>query len=188
MKTTPMRKLAVLSLNWVVEEGVVDMPQFRSDNAFGMIVGFSSLATEDQLKAAWMYLEWMAQPETLAVMENGIEGITFEYNAEGLPVVNGDYRGEYMLNHNMNIDMTCCVHASKKVGTIEQTIAAIAPQGLPQDFTQDLIDNYYELKSIADNGWAYSDPVFAVAINSESEYTAYTAEPVSGIQRTAHQV
>ena len=48
-----------------------------------------------------------------------------------------------MLNHNMNIDMTCCVHASKKVGTIEQTIAAIAPQGLPQDFTQELIDNYY---------------------------------------------
>ena len=44
--------------------------------------------------------------------------------------------------------------------------------GLPQDFTQALIDNYYQLKEIADSGKAYSDPVFAVAIESESEYSA----------------
>lgn len=72
----------------------------------------------------------------------------------------------------MNIDMTCLVHASKKMGTIEQTIKAITPQGIPQDFTQQLIDNYYALKAIADDGRAYSDPVFAVAIESESEYSA----------------
>ena len=93
-------------------------------------------------------------------------------DAKGLPVVDGNYRGPEMLNHNCNIDMTCIVHASKKVGTIEETIAAIAPQGLPQDFTQALIENYYELKEIADKGWAYSDPVFAVTIESESEYSA----------------
>lgn len=46
------------------------------------------------------------------------------------------------------------------------------PQGLPQDFYQALVDNYYELKEIADKGNAYSDPVFAVAIESESEYSA----------------
>ena len=168
----PDAKLGVLDPAYVVEPGFVEIPQFRADNPFGMIVGFSSVATPDQLKAAWMFLEWMAQPETLAVMENGVEGVTFEYGEDGLPVVNGDYRGPEMLNHNNNIDMTCCVHASKKLGTIEQTIAAMAPQGLPQDFTQDLIDNYYKLKESADNGWAYSDPVFAVAIDSESEYNA----------------
>ncbi len=171
-ENNPGAELAVVPTDWVVEAGYVDVPQFRADNPFGMIVGFSSLATADQLKAAWMYLEWMSQPETLAVIENGIEGVTFTYNAAGLPVVNGDYRGPEMLNHNMNIDMTCCVHASKKVGTIEQTIAAIAPQGLPKDFTQELIDNYYALKAIAELGHAYSDPVFAVAIASESEFTA----------------
>ncbi len=171
-ENNPDAELGIRSLNYIVEPGVADYPQFRADNAFGMIVGFSSLATPDQLKAAWMYLEWMSQPETLAVMENGIEGVTYSLNDAGLPVVNGDYRGEYMLNHNMNIDMTCCVHASKKLPTIEQSIEAIAPQGLPQDFTQDLIDAYYEIKGIADQGWSYSDPVFAVAIASESEYTA----------------
>ena len=168
----PGAELAVVSTTQVVEPGVADFPQIRADNPFGMIVGFSSLATPEQLKAAWMYMEWMSQPETLNVIENGVEGVTFELNEAGLPVVFGDYRGPEMLNHNMNIDMTCVVHASKKVGTIEQTITALAPQGLPQDFTQALIDNYYGLKEIADKGWAYSDPVFSVAIAAESEYNA----------------
>ncbi len=168
----PGAELAVASQYAVVEPGVADYPQIRADNPFGMIVGFSSLATPDQLKAAWMYMEWLSQPENLFVIENGVEGVTYKIGENGLPVVFGDYRGPEMLNHNMNIDMTCVVHASKKVGTVEQTIAALAPQGLPQDFTQALTDNYYELRKIADAGWAYSDPVFSVAIQAESEYNA----------------
>ena len=172
-ENNPDAELAIVSSYQGVEEGVVDTPQFRSDNPFGMIVGFSSYATEDQLKAAWMLMEWMIQPEVLYVLENGIEGVTYTVDEEtGLPVIIGDYTGEYMLNHNMNIDMTCLVHAIKKTGTIEQTIAAIAPQGLPVDFTQAMIDNYYELKEIADAGNAYSDPIFACSIDSESEYSA----------------
>jgi putative aldouronate transport system substrate-binding protein len=172
----PNAKLAIASNYTSVEPGVMDQPQLRADNPFGMIVGFSSKASEEQLKAAWMYMEWMSQEETLFAMENGVEGVTYTLDAKGLPVVNGDYRGEEMLNHNANIDMTCIVHASKTIGTIEESIAAIAPQGLPQDFTQALIDNYYELREIADKGNAYSDPVFAVAIEAESEFTASLLE------------
>ncbi|MCQ2457920.1 MAG: extracellular solute-binding protein [Clostridia bacterium] len=172
-ENNPDAELAIVSSYQGVEEGVMDTPQFRSDNPFGMIVGFSSLATEDQLKAAWMLMEWMIQPEVLSVLENGIEGVTYTIDeATGLPAVIGDYMGEYMLNHNMNIDMTCLVHAVKKTGTIEQTIAGIAPQGLPVDFTDAMIANYYELKEIADAGNAYSDPIFACSIDSESEYSA----------------
>ncbi len=171
-EANPDAKLAVASEYRVVEEGVADYPQIRADNPFGMIVGFSSLATPDQLKAAWMLMEWMCQPENLFVLENGVEGVTYALGADGLPIVNGDYRGPEMLNHNMNIDMTCLVHASKKLGTIEQTIAAITPKAIPQDFTQELIDNYYELRDIANKGWAYSDPVFSVPIAAESEYNA----------------
>ena len=145
----------------------------RADNPFGMIVGFSSYATEDQLKAAWMLMEWMIQPENLFVLENGVEGTTYVMGENGLPVVDGAYTGDVMLNHNMNIDMTCLVHASKVVGTIEDSIKAIAPQGLPQDFAQAMIDSWYSnTKAIADAGNAYSDPIFAVAIESEAEYTA----------------
>lgn len=168
----PDAELAVASAYSVVEPGVVEHPINRADNPFGMIVGFSSLATEDELKAAWMYMEWIGQEDVLYTLENGIEGVTYTLDANGLPVVNGDYRGEEMLNHNNNIDMTCVFHASKVIGTAEESIKAIAPQGLPQDFTQQLTDAYRETREIADNGWAYTDPIFAVALESESEYNS----------------
>ena len=117
-------------------------------------------------------MEWMIQPENLFVLENGVEGVTYTMGENGLPVVVGDYTGPEMLNHNMNIDMTCLVHASKVVGTIEDSLAAITPQGVPQDFYPMLKANYDELAEIAAKGNAYSDPVFAVAIESESEYSA----------------
>ena len=170
-ENNPNAELAIASSYAVEEEGVATARN-RADNPFGMIVGFSNYATEDQLKAAWMLMEWMIQPENLFVLENGIEGTTYVMGEDGLPVVDGAYMGDGMLNHNMNIDMTCLVHAAKVVGTIEDSIKALAPQGLPQDFYQALVDNYYTLKKIADEGTAYSDPIFAVAIESEAEYTA----------------
>lgn len=174
-ENNPDAELAVSS-NYKGVDGTYQLtPALRADNPFGMIVGFSSLATDDQLKAAWMYMEWMSQEENLFVMENGVEGVNFEYDENGIAQqINLEGTGnEMMMNHNCNIDMTCIVRASKKVGnTIEDAIKAISPQGLPQDFTQALIDNYYEQKEIADKGMSYSDPIFAVALESESEYSA----------------
>ncbi|MBR3099139.1 MAG: extracellular solute-binding protein [Clostridia bacterium] len=170
-ENNPDAELAIAS-SYSVEEPGVASAQIRADNPFGMIVGFSNLATPDQLKAAWMLMEWMIQDENLFTLENGVEGVTYNLDENGLPVMVADYAGEMMLNHNNNIDMACLVHASKKVGTIEQTIKQITPVGLPQDFYDALVQNYYQLKEIADAGHAYSDPIFAVAIDSESEYSA----------------
>jgi putative aldouronate transport system substrate-binding protein len=168
----PDAKLGILNNYNSIEPGVIDHPQIRADNPFGMIVGFSSKATKDQLKAAWMYMEWMSQKDTLFTLENGVEGKTFTKDKDGNPVIDTKYTGEEKLGNNMNIDYTCIVHASKTLPTIEASIKAITPQGLPQDFYQEMLDNYKELKEIADKGHAYSDPVFAVAIKSESEYNA----------------
>lgn len=169
-ENNPDAELALASVYTAVEPGVADVPGYRADNPFGMIVGFSSLADESQLKAAWMYMEWMSQPETLFTMENGIEGVTYTLNADGIPVVDAEYRGDEMLNHNLNIDMTCVVHASKVVGTIEQSIKLITPQGIKQDFYDALLKNYNDLVEISKYG--YSDPIFAVPIEAESEYSA----------------
>ena len=168
----PGAELAVESVYTGVEPGVQDTAAIRADNPFGMIVGFSSKATDDQLKAAWMLMEWMLQDDVLFEMENGYENVTFVYDSMGFPVVDPDYRGTEMLNHNMNIDMTCLVHASKKVGTVEETIKLMAPAGLPQDFSQELINNYYDLQAVADKGWAYTDPIFAEIVAVEAEYNA----------------
>ncbi len=171
-ENNPDAELAIASAYSVEEEGVATARN-RADNPFGMIVGFSALASEGQLKAAWMLMEWMIQPENLFVLENGIEGTTYVMGENNLPVVDGSFMGDGMLNHNMNIDMTCLVHASKVVGTVEDSIRAVAPQGLPQDFAQAMIDSWTTgTKAIADSGNAYSDPIFAVAIESEAEYSA----------------
>lgn len=170
-ENNPDAELAIESYYNGIEPGVSDYPIQRADNPFGMIVGFASNASEDQIKAAWMYMEWMCDDDVLFTMENGIEGVTYEM-VDGFPEVYADYRGSEMLNHNNNIDMTCIVHASKVSGTAEENIAAITPKGIPQDFTQDLIDHYYEICKIADAGYSYSDPIFSVELATESEYTA----------------
>ena len=145
----PDAKLAIASNYGGDEPGVIDFPQIRSDNPYGMTIGFGNSATEDQIKAAWMYMEWCTQPEVLYELQNN------DWN-----------------NFNNSKDFWCVTIESVKLDTIEETVAAIAPQGLPQDFTQDLIDNYYALREIADAGHAYTDPAFAVAIDAESEYNA----------------
>ncbi|MGB4661934.1 MAG: extracellular solute-binding protein [Mobilitalea sp.] len=169
-ENNPDAELAVQSITNVVEEGVADVPAYRSDNPFGMIVGFSALADENQLKAAWMYMEWMSQEEVLFTLENGIEGVTYKLGEDGLPVVDGEYRGEEMLNHNCNIDMTCIVHASKVTGTVEQSIAAVTPQGIEQDLYEDLLKNYTDLVMVSEYG--YTDTIFTVPMEAESEYSA----------------
>lgn len=168
-ENNPKAELAIASLNTGIEIGVSETPSYRSENPFGIVVGFSSSATPEQLKAAWMYMEWMSQPDTLFTLENGIEGVTYHLGTDGLPVVDPDYKGEEMLNHNCNIDMTCIVHASRVRGTIEQSIAAITPQGLPQDFYDALVTNYYSL--VEASKYAYTDPIFTTTISSESEYS-----------------
>lgn len=171
----PNAELAIKSSYSTVDGELELEPALRANNPFGMIIGFSSLANEEQLKAAWMFMEWMIQPDVLFTLENGVEGVNFEYDANGIAQqINLEGTGnEMMLNYNSNIDMTCLVHASKTIGnTMEDAIKAIVPLGLPQDFTQAITDSSYEKADIAEKGLAYSDPIFGVTIESESEYSA----------------
>lgn len=170
-ENNPGAELAVAHPYAVVEPGVVDHPQNRADNPFGMIVGFSSFATTEELKAAWMYIEWMSQEEVLFTLENGIEGVTYTLDENGIPIVDANYTGKERLNHNNNIDMTCIVHASKVLPSIEDSIRVITPEGLPQNLYSEMLTSYQRTREIADNGWAYTDPIFATTIESESEYS-----------------
>ena len=148
--------------------------QGRADSPFGMIVGFSSYASADQLKAAWMYMEWMSQADNLFIMQNGFEGINYTLGDDGYPVMlnlEGSGKPE-MLNNNDNKDMWCIVVEVKTRETIEDSIRAIAPRNLPQDFTQAMIDGNKIAQTMAANGQNYTDPIFAVAIESEAEYAA----------------
>lgn len=69
-----------------------------------MIVGFSSTATEDEIKAAWMYMEWLSQEDNLFTFQWGIEGENYTLNEEGLPVSVTGYEGDYKHGYSYNAD------------------------------------------------------------------------------------
>jgi putative aldouronate transport system substrate-binding protein len=118
-----------------------------------------------------MYLEWLSQEENLFTMTWGIEGVNFNYNEAGDPVAVGDQTGlEEQQGHNNNVDYWCAVTAVKTLGSIEKDVAAIAPQGLPQDFTADILANYNGQVALYNAGYANSDCMFAQALESVTEY------------------
>lgn len=147
---------------------------YRTDNPFGMIIGFSSQATEDELKAAWMYMEWMTQEDNLFTMQWGIEGENYNV-VDGLPVSVADYSGDYTQGFNNSKDYWCVTIESRNAGSIEEIIAATTPTGLPQDFTQDVIDYYNKRLEISTTDYACTDAIYAVTLESASEYSGTLA-------------
>lgn len=151
------------------EDGITTYPAWRAENPFGMIVGFSSTATEDELKAAWMYMEWLSQEDNLFTFQWGIEGENFNYDESGMPITVNDYSGDCKQGYNSSKDYWCIVKEQRTFGTIEEIIKANSPQGLPQDFSEDIIKYYYDRLAIADD-YGLSDCQFSVVIAAQSEY------------------
>ncbi|MDE6640399.1 MAG: extracellular solute-binding protein [Acetatifactor sp.] len=151
------------------DPGTGDYPMYRADNPFGMCIGFSSFASDDEIKAAWMYMEWMSQPENLHFLQWGVEGETFNYQ-DGFEVAVSDYQGEYLMGFNGNKDYWCVVIEARNVGDMYDNIRLNSPKGYPQDFT-DQITAIYDLNvKKAELGYPVSDAAFAVSIAAVDEY------------------
>lgn len=153
----------------VIDEKYGFVNTFRPWDPFGMMIGFSSQATEDEVKAAMMYMEWMTQEDVLFTMQWGVEGKNFEYGEDGNPVSLAKTDPEYTQGYLNSKDYWCVTIESRSLGSVEADMAAVAPAGLPVDYTQDIIDNYYGQLKVYDAGYANSDCKFAVVIKSSSE-------------------
>lgn len=159
--------VAVQATEADTEYGTV--PAIRSNNPFGMMIGFSSQATDDEIKAAMMYMEWMTQKENLFTMQWGFEGDNFNYE-DGTPVSVADYSGEHTQGFSNNKDYWCVTIEARSAGTIEEVIKSMTPQGIPEDFSDQIIENYYNQVAIWEKGWVPADCMFATEIKSVSEY------------------
>jgi len=180
-QTNPDAELVagVQSLEADTDYGTV--PAFRSNNPFGMMIGFSSQATDDEIKAAMMYMEWMTQEENLFVMQWGYENEHFKYEGE-LPV-GIEYTGsEHKQGFNNNKDYWCVTIEARNAGTIEDTIRASSPivkdangNAIPGiDFSDAIIENYYNQVAAWEKGWVPTDCMFATESVAEvaGEYQA----------------
>lgn len=168
----PDAKLAIAVQATEADTEYGTVPASRSDNPFGMMIGFSSQASEDEIKAAMMYMEWMLQEENLFVMQWGFEGDNFNYGEDGLPAsVNyADYSGDHKQGFSNNKDYWCVAIEARNAGTIEDVIKAATPQGIPQDFSAELIQHYYNKVAAAEKGWIITDCMFATQLPSIEEY------------------
>ena len=145
---------------------------YRAGNPFGIIVGFSSTATEDEIRAAWMYLEWMSQEDILFTLQWGIEGENYTLDGDGNPVSTGDYNGESKQGYNNNADYVCPVTASRIIGDPEADVRASFPSDLPQteELVAQILEYYNTRVEQAAEGLAIVPCMFATVIEAEAGY------------------
>ena len=144
---------------------------FRPNGIFGEYIGFSATATEDEMKAFAMYLEWMIQPEILETLQWGIEGVNYEV-VDGEKVYLDQTGIAEQQGHNNNVDMWCLVAATKTSGSVDDDIKAITPLGYPQsdDFFTQIKENYEGQVACYEAGLVALDPRYVETIESEAEY------------------
>lgn len=164
LENVPDAKLSVIGPYWGTPEGGV--PAGRAEWPFGMVAGISKKCEHPE--AVMMYYEWLSQPENLFVMQNGIEGVT--YNMEGdIPVLVDNYTGTERLNYNSNKDMWCLVTESKDYGSEENNLAAQKVTYAPAGFEY-LIQENYDYYQNDTKQYQYTDFLFDRSIESISQY------------------
>lgn len=172
-EANPDAKLAIAPVNKEVTD--ITTPAWRADNPFGMIIGFSSFASEDQIKAAWMYMEWMTQEDVLFQMQWGVEGENYNMK-DGLPVSVSEYSGEYTQGFNNSKDYWCVTIESRNAGEVDDIVRNNLPQDLPQNFNEEVKKFYEDRLALAEEGYAINDALFSVVIESEVDYSGSLME------------
>lgn len=147
---------------------------YRPNGDCGQYIGFSSQASEEQMKAFAMYLEWMCQDDVFFTLKYGLEGINFNYDADGNPVYVEDQTGlAEQQGHNNNVDMWCLVEASAAAtGDAEKDIKSCAPVGYPDSdkFAEQIWANYQGQLACFEAGMVAPDCKFGVTIAASDEY------------------
>jgi len=175
----PDASLGIMYNNTVYEwerdaNGYITERQDRATNPAGFFLCFSEKATADEIKAAYMYLEWMVQPDVLDHFQWGTEGVTYTVDASGNRTMKPvEEQGDMWMGFSSNKDYWAVVVEARAVGSAEDTVAAIMPGNLPQSekLIQEALDRYAYLRVRADAGLTYGDPFFATPITSLAEYT-----------------
>lgn len=91
-------------------------------------------------EAAVMYMDWLCEYETIYFLQNGIEGLTYDLNEDGIPVVK-DVEGEYHFNSMQNIDYTLPLNGQY----LDQEELLIKAQATSYQGFADLFEDMYNV-------------------------------------------
>ena len=172
----PSAELGIIGNNTVYHDRVDSMgysvvTQARAANPAGFFVSFSNRASDNEKLAALLYMEWMAQADVLDFIQWGVEVVTYTVNAGVREMKDWQDQGDMWMGFSSNKDYWAVVVEVRMSGTPEETLAALSPKGLPQDFTQELIDLFRLNEARFDAGLFYNDPFFAVEIASVNRHS-----------------
>lgn len=181
----PDAKLAIAPVSTSTDDGNgAASCAYRVNNAYGMMVGFASTATEDQVKAAQMYMEWLIQPENLFTFQYGYEGKNHDV-VDGVTTLRGadTMDAETLMVARQNKDYFCVVIEARKDATIEETVKKSYPSIYKDSdaFYDQIVANYYLYKEVIEKTpmYAVTDCKFAATLEESANLQTYLLDQYS---------
>ena len=122
-------------------------------------------AYSQQPEAAMMYLDWLCQADTIFALQNGVEGITYDLNEDGVPIVKtpDEANHDKTFNSSQNLDYTLLVNG-QWLGSEELTMKG---QALSYQGYADLYEDMYKKGHVdpINTGWT-----FEVVLEASAQY------------------
>lgn len=164
----PKAEVSVISPSAQAPKG--SHPYYYKYPPYGMVMGINSKTDEKQRAAVWMFLNWMSQPKNLFFLQNGVEGVNYTLDSDGIAVPVTDFKGESKLSNNNNKDYWCLVTEMTDYGNDEKNLKAnirlLAPAGY-----EDLVTQSYDYAKEVEQ-YGLISPIFTKSIESTGEYAA----------------
>ena len=94
-----------------------------------------------QPEAAMMYLDWLCQYDTIYALQNGVEGITYDLDENGIPVVKNPDEANHdkFFNSMQNLDYTLLINGQ----WLNETEKLIKAQAMSYQGYADLYEDIY---------------------------------------------
>ncbi len=164
----PKAEVSVISPSAQAPKG--SHPYYYKYPPYGMVMGINSKTDEKQRAAVWMFLNWMSQPKNLFFLQNGVEGVNYTLDSDGIAAPVTDFKGESKLSNNNNKDYWCLVTEMTDYGNDEKNLKAnirlLAPAGY-----EDLVTQSYDYAKEVEQ-YGLISPIFTKSIESTGEYAA----------------
>lgn len=164
----PKAEVSVISPSAQAPKG--SHPYYYKYPPYGMVMGINSKTDEKQRAAVWMFLNWMSQPKNLFFLQNGVEGVNYTLDSDGIAEPVTDFKGESKLSNNNNKDYWCLVTEMTDYGNDEKNLKAnirlLAPAGY-----EDLVTQSYDYAKEVEQ-YGLISPIFTKSIESTGEYAA----------------
>ncbi len=138
---------------------------------FGMLNGINKNSKNPE--AVIKFLDWMSIQDNLFTLQNGYEGKNYALK-DGLPVLDGAYKGDERLNLGTNKDLFCLVTEQRDTGDMEKNIRMQALANAPDGLVEYSIENYkLSLETMNTTNFLFDKPIDSLGKNSKTLQAKY---------------